>query len=40
VLEAARKAILGYDVDEISGATVSSNNWKIAAKRALEKASK
>lgn len=29
-----------YEVDTISGATVSTNNWKIAVKRALEEASK
>lgn len=29
-----------YDVDTISGATVSCNNWKLAAQRALEKAKK
>lgn len=27
-----------YEVDSISGATVSSDNWKMAVKRALEKA--
>jgi len=27
-----------YDVDSISGATVSSENWKLATKRALEEA--
>jgi len=29
-----------YDVDSISGATVSCENWKLAVKRALEKAKK
>ncbi|NSW90715.1 MAG: FMN-binding protein [Firmicutes bacterium] len=29
-----------YEVDAISGATVSSENWKLAVKRALEKAKK
>ncbi len=29
-----------YEVDTISGATVSTGNWKIAVKRALEEASK
>lgn len=28
-----------YEVDSISGATVSSDNWKLAVKRALEQAS-
>ncbi|GAA0180006.1 hypothetical protein SH2C18_27760 [Clostridium sediminicola] len=39
-LDLARKMLENqtYEVDSISGATVSSDNWKMAVKRAIEKA--